>query len=173
MGVAIPVVSVVGHSGSGKTTLLEKLIRELKQRGYRLAVIKHHYHADFEFDVPVKDSDRFAHAGADEVVIAAPHSVVSIRTCEHPPELHEVTARIQGVDLIITEGYKRASAPKIEILRAGGLGEGADEPALVSRPDELLAIVSDRVFALEVPQFGLEEIAALADLIEARLIASG
>lgn len=167
----IPVVSVVGCSGSGKTTLLEKLIRELKRRGYRLAVIKHHYHADFEIDVPGKDSYRFAQAGADEVVIAAPHSVVSIRRCEHQPELAEVAARIQDVDLIITEGYKRASAPKIEVVRTGDLGEGAGEPVLVSRHDELLAIVSDHAFDLETPQFGLEDIAAMADLLEARVIA--
>jgi molybdopterin-guanine dinucleotide biosynthesis protein B len=32
----IPLVSVVGKSDAGKTTLLEKLIPELKRRGYRV-----------------------------------------------------------------------------------------------------------------------------------------
>jgi polynucleotide 5'-kinase involved in rRNA processing len=36
-----PAVSIVGKSNSGKTTLREKLVRELKLRGYRVATIKH------------------------------------------------------------------------------------------------------------------------------------
>jgi len=36
-----PIVSVVGKSKSGKTTLIEKLVQELRSRGYRVATIKH------------------------------------------------------------------------------------------------------------------------------------
>jgi molybdopterin-guanine dinucleotide biosynthesis protein MobB len=36
-----PVVSIVGRSQSGKTTLIEKLIPELKKRGYTVGTIKH------------------------------------------------------------------------------------------------------------------------------------
>lgn len=39
----IPVISFVGRSNSGKTTYLIKLISELKKRGYKVAVIKHHH----------------------------------------------------------------------------------------------------------------------------------
>ncbi|UCH43864.1 MAG: molybdopterin-guanine dinucleotide biosynthesis protein MobB, partial [Dehalococcoidales bacterium] len=35
-----PIISVIGNSGSGKTTLIERLIGELKSRGYRVATIK-------------------------------------------------------------------------------------------------------------------------------------
>ena len=168
----IPVVSVVGHSGSGKTTLLEKLIRELKRRGYRLAVIKHHYHTDFELDTPGKDSYRYAQAGADEVLIAAPNQVVSIRRCEADPSLADVTARIRDVDLVITEGYKRASAPKIEVYRTGQTGDSSAAAKLLSPPEELMAVVSDQVLALAVPTFGLEDVAGLADLLENRFLAA-
>ena len=40
----IPVVAISGFSESGKTTLIEKLIPELKRRGYRAASIKHSHH---------------------------------------------------------------------------------------------------------------------------------
>ena len=40
----IPIISVVGKSNVGKTTLLEKLLPELKKRGYRVATIKHDVH---------------------------------------------------------------------------------------------------------------------------------
>ena len=64
----IPIVSVVGRSGAGRTTLLEKLIPELKQRGYRVATIKHHAHPGFEIDQPGKDTWRHANAGSEQVV---------------------------------------------------------------------------------------------------------
>jgi len=48
-------ISVVGKSGSGKTTLIEKLIPELKRRGYRVGVVKHAFH-HFDMDKKGKDS---------------------------------------------------------------------------------------------------------------------
>ena len=40
-----PVVSIVAKGGTGKTTLLEKLIAELKGRGYRVGAVKHDAHS--------------------------------------------------------------------------------------------------------------------------------
>jgi predicted GTPase len=67
----VPVISVVGRSGVGKTTALVPVIAEIKRRGYRLGVVKHHVH-DFEIDQPGKDSWRHAQAGADAVALSAP-----------------------------------------------------------------------------------------------------
>lgn len=67
------VVCFVGHSGSGKATFLEKVVRELKGRGYRIAVIKHTPHG-FDMDRPGKDSVRFATAGADAVAVSSPRA---------------------------------------------------------------------------------------------------
>ena len=53
----IPVISVVGSSGAGKTTLLEKVVKELKSRGYKVAAVKHDSHS-FDIDHPGKDSWR-------------------------------------------------------------------------------------------------------------------
>ena len=36
----VPTVGFAGYSGSGKTTLIEQLVRSLKARGLRVAVIK-------------------------------------------------------------------------------------------------------------------------------------
>jgi molybdopterin-guanine dinucleotide biosynthesis protein MobB len=163
-GSPIPVVSIVGHSGSGKTTLLERLIHELKQRGYRLAVIKHHHHPDLQFDTPGKDSWRFAQAGADHIVLAGPGKVAHIRTFEKEPTLEHILTVIQDVDLILTEGYKHADAPKIEVSR----GETASP--LISAPEGLIAMASDRHFDVDVPQFNLEDIAGLATFLEARFL---
>jgi molybdopterin-guanine dinucleotide biosynthesis protein B len=52
------IISVVGKSQSGKTTLIEKLIPELKKRGYRIGTVKHTFH---EFDMDKKGKDSWRH----------------------------------------------------------------------------------------------------------------
>ena len=163
-GAPIPVVSVVGHSGSGKTTLLEKLVRELKQRGYRLAVIKHHHHRGLQFDTPGKDSYRFVQAGVDHVVLAGPDSAVHIRRFEEEPPVEALLPVIQDVDLILTEGYKHADTLKIEVNRFD------TQAPLISDRDSLIAVASDQHLDVDVPQFDLEDAAGLATFIETHLL---
>ncbi len=68
-----PIVSVVGKSKSGKTTLIEKLIQELKSRGYRVATIKH-IPQGVSFDEPGKDSWRHLQAGSEAASFSSTHS---------------------------------------------------------------------------------------------------
>lgn len=156
----IPVISIVGKSKSGRTTLVEKLIRELKQRGYRVGTIKHHSHPGFEVDKPGKDTWRHAQAGSDHVVISAPDKIASIRLVEREPDLHEIAATMTDVDVILTEGYFRSGQHRIEVVRA----ERSREP--VCQPEELLALASDFELSYGVPRFDLNDAAGLADLIE-------
>jgi len=155
----IPIISVVGKSGVGKTTFLEKLIAELKGRGLRVAVIKHDVHG-FQIDRPGKDSWRLAQAGSDSVVIASSKKLALIKRLEGEMTLGEIAAFLTDVDIILTEGYKRGDAPKIEVSRRGRGEE------LLCTPDELVAIVSDQPFDVDVPQFGLDDTAGIVDLLE-------
>jgi len=157
----IPLVAIVGKSDAGKTTLLEKLILELKRRGYRVATIKHDAH-QFEIDHPGKDSYRHFHAGADWAVIGSPEKLAVVRRLDRELTLGEIAAQIDGVDLILTEGYKR-EAPRgrrIEVSRQAHTTE------LISTPDDLLAIAADYPIELGVPVYGLDDAAGLIDLIE-------
>ncbi len=158
-----PVICIVGRSGSGKTTLLEKLIHELKRRGFRVGTVKHHSHAGIEIDRPGKDTWRHAQAGSDHVVIAAPDRVASIRRVDREPTLEEITATMRDVDVILAEGYKRTGQIKIEVVRAAR----SCEP--LCTPDELLALVTDVEIAYDVPRFELEDAPGLADLVETLL----
>jgi molybdopterin-guanine dinucleotide biosynthesis protein B len=157
--VAIPVVSVVGHGNVGKTTFLVRLIRELKRRGYRVGTIKHHLH-HFEVDQPGKDTWRHAEAGSDVVVISSPYKIAMIRRLDRELSLEEVLAAMPPVDVVITEGYKRGTKPKIEVLRH----EVSEELACDER--ELIAIVTDRPSDFQVPQFDLDDASGVADLLE-------
>lgn len=159
----IPVVSVVGKSNVGKTTLLEKLIPELKRRGYRVATVKHDAHS-FEMDQPGKDTWRHRQAGADVVVISSKDKVAMIKRVPQEVPLPEIAQMISDVDILLTEGYKRGPAPKIEVSRRALSSE------LLCTADELVAIVSDQPFGLPVPQLGLEDMAGLADILEARFL---
>ena len=156
----IPLITIIGKSGSGKTTLIEKLIQELSQRGYRLAAVKHHSHAGFEVDTPGKDSWRFAQAGSQQVVIAAPDKFATYRKLDHELSLDEVAAEIRGVDLILVEGYKRSNKPSIEIVRAE---KGAE---LIGSPEQIVAVATDLPEEFDVPRFHLDDIQGIATFIE-------
>jgi molybdopterin-guanine dinucleotide biosynthesis protein B len=159
----IPLVSVVGKSDAGKTTLLEKLIPELKRRGYRVATVKHDAHS-FEIDQPGKDTWRHRQAGADVVVISSKDKVAIIRSVDEEMSLLQIADTITGVDIILTEGFKRGPAPKIEVSRREKSSE------LLCSADELVAIASDQHFDLPVPQFGLDDAVGLVDTLERRFL---
>lgn len=158
----IPVVSFVGNSGVGKTTFLEKLISVLKDRGYRVAAIKHDVH-QFEVDYPGKDSWRLTQAGGDVVVLASAEKLAMIERLSEERPLSELVAMVKDrVDIALTEGYRGASASKIEVSRR------ACGSQLTARLDDLIALVTDQPFELPVPSFGLGEAGAVADFLEAR-----
>jgi molybdopterin-guanine dinucleotide biosynthesis protein B len=157
-------VSIIGYADSGKTTLLEKLIPELKRRGYRIAVIKHHHH-DVDLDQPGKDTWRHAAAGADTVVLASPAKIAVIQKLEEEKTLSEIIAGLPDVDLVFTEGYKKEAYPKIEVYRHG------ISPGILGTPGELLAMVSDTVLPVpEVAWLSPGDISGIADIIEERVI---
>lgn len=160
----IPIVSIVGKSDSGKTTLLEKLIPELKRRGVTVATVKHDVHG-FDIDVPGKDTWRHAQAGADVVFIANEQKMAMISRLKGALSLDEIAAMANGADIVLTEGYKRADKPKIEVSRRARSGE------LICTADELVAVASDQRFDIDVPQFDLDDATGLVDLIEERFLA--
>ncbi len=110
-----PIVSVIGRSDSGKTLFLEGLIPELKRRGYTVAIVKHNVHG-FDIDQPGKDSWRCAQAGADKVMISSSNKWALISRVDSELSLAEIQQLLNGVNIILTEGYSQCSAPKIEII---------------------------------------------------------
>ena len=160
-----PIISIVGKSDSGKTTLLQGLIAELKQRGYRVAIIKH-TKQELEFDTANKDTWRFSRAGSELTAISSANSLaVFTKVADNfsPQELAQAIS--EDYDLILTEGFKQGSFPKIEVHRQ----EQGKE--LVSAPDHLLAVVTDEPLETNAPQFSRNEVPRIADLIENTILA--
>ena len=129
-----PVVSFVAYSGTGKTTFLEKLIPKLKAYGLKIAIIKHDGHR-FDIDHEGKDSDRFTKAGADVTGLISSEKAVLMDNRTVDPE--EFLKKIDGVDLILTEGFKHGPWSKIMLHRKEN---GKPMPL---RPEECLAVISD------------------------------
>lgn len=154
----IPVVVLAGISGTGKTTFLEKLIRELKKRNLRVGTVKHDVHG-FEFDKPGKDTWRHSQAGADAVAISSPSKVAMVRTVDEELDLDQVAALLGMVDIVLVEGYKRSNKPKIEIQRM------AHSRKLICAPEEMIALVSDGDWQIDVPRFNLDDACGVADLL--------
>lgn len=161
----IPIVSIVGRSNTGKTTLIEKLIPELRRRGYRVATIKHNIHG-FDIDHEGKDSWRHKRAGARLTVIASPQRIAVIEDVSKDYELSELRDRyIRDVDIILSEGFKVNPHPKIEVIRA----EMKHAP-LCTAEDNLMAIVSDEPIDRGVPCLDIDDIQGVANLIEDRFL---
>jgi molybdopterin-guanine dinucleotide biosynthesis protein B len=153
------IVSIVGKSKSGKTALIEKLIRELKSRGYKVATIKHAM-GELALDKQGKDSWRHIQAGSEATAISSQEEFVLIKPMTERLNLEEMTRIFGGdYDIILTEGFKQGNAPKIEVHRKD---VGPPFGSLKKR----IAIVTDEPLETKVRQFSLENIEGLADLLE-------
>jgi len=161
-------VSFVAKSGTGKTTLLEKVISELKGRGYRVGVIKHDAHR-FDIDHPGKDSHRLTAAGADTMLISSPEKLAVIKKHAASPPIEDLIATYFGdVDIVLTEGFKMSGMPKIEVHRR------ERSNTLLCRGEHndptLVAVASDSPLELDVPVLALNDPVAVADFIVARFL---
>jgi molybdopterin-guanine dinucleotide biosynthesis protein MobB len=159
------IISFVGKSGSGKTTLLEKVITELKSRGYKIAIIKHSHHNN-DLDTAEKDTWRFTKAGTEISAINSLDNLAIYRKMDGFFEPHDIANYINlDYDVMLTEGFKGSKYPKIEVHR----GEQGKE--LLTDPKLLLAVVTDEPLDINVPQFSREDVKGIADIIEKRILA--
>lgn len=129
------VLGIVGWSGSGKTTLIVALLPLLRAAGLQISTVKHAHHG-FDMDQPGKDSHRHRLAGAHEVVVASSRRWALLH--EQEADLPSLLARMEPVDLVLVEGYKSHSHPKLEVFRPG-LGK----PSLWDQEPEVVAVASD------------------------------
>ena len=164
----LPMLGFAAYSGTGKTTLLLKLLPLLKSTGLRIAVVKHAHHA-FEMDQPGKDSYRLRTAGADEMLIAGRCRIGWVRECpDHAgePGLAEVLSVLepQRLDLVLVEGFKAESFPKIELHRAG-----TGRPLLFPNDPDIIAIATDEdELACDpggLPRLSINDPVAIAEFI--------
>jgi len=150
-------IGLAGWSGAGKTTLLRKLIPALVGQGLRVSTCKHAHHA-FDVDKPGKDSYEHRAAGASEVLVASSTRWALVH--EHreaaEPNLRALLAKLEPVDLVIVEGWKREPHPKIEVYRA------ANQQSPLHPTDRSIVAVASDVPFFGIPTIDLDDVAAVA-----------
>jgi molybdopterin-guanine dinucleotide biosynthesis protein B len=138
----------------------------MKARGHRVATVARSDEGP-ALESLAKDTERYASAGSEMIVVGSPDAVTCVRRVEGEASLDElVWTAGEEYELILAEGFRESGFPKIEVHRAA-VGGG-----LVCRKDELLAVASDTPLDIDVPRFGLDDAASLADLIEAKVLAT-
>ena len=161
----VPVLGFAAHSGAGKTTLIKAVIPRLKSHGLRIGVIKHAHHG-FEIDYPGKDSYEVRKAGADQVLVgsASRWALIVETDSGTQPELSEMMKHLVtgSLDLILVEGFKPASFPKIELHR-----HALNKPLLCEQDETIIAVAtdSDVPLGLDLPLLNLNDTTAIADFI--------
>ena len=148
---------IVGWKNSGKTTLMSRVIREVAAQGFTVSAIKHTHHA-VDLDRPGKDTFRHREAGAAQVALASSRGALE-------PSLDELAAKLDPVDLVLVEGFKKHAHPKVEAHR------DATGKSLLAREDATITAVatanpdSEIVAGLSIPLLSLDDPAAVAAFI--------
>ncbi|HEX2655439.1 MAG TPA: molybdopterin-guanine dinucleotide biosynthesis protein B [Xanthobacteraceae bacterium] len=155
------VIGLAGWSGAGKTTLLAKLIPGIVARGLKVSTIKHAHH-EFDIDQPGKDSHTHRAAGASEVLVSSARRWALVHELRGEPEydLAALLQKLAPVDLVIVEGFKHGSHPKLEIYR-----EVVGKPPLYIEDPYVVAIASDQPLKASIPTIALDNIDAMIDVM--------
>ena len=162
-----PIVGFAGFSGSGKTTLLRGVLGLLRERGIKVALIKHAHHT-FEMDYPGKDSYELRKSGADTILIASRDrwAMIEEKTKPAEPDIFSLFQRLEKTekDLILVEGFKEAPIPKIEVYRPG-----VNENLLCENDSQFIAVVSDiqrpASSGVDIPWMDIENVNQITDFV--------
>ena len=155
------VIGLAGWSGAGKTTLLTRLIPHFVAEGLRVSTVKHAHH-NFDVDVPGKDSWIHRQSGATEVLISSSRRWALMHELREAsePSLREHLKRMSSVDLVIVEGFKADTHPKIEVYRSAN-----GKPLLFPDDPAIVGIATDQKIDTRLPLADLDDIPAIAAMI--------
>ena len=137
------IISVIGRKNAGKTTLAVALTSELARRGHRVMTIKHGHHPA-SVDRAGTDTWRHFNEGrAERTLIASPDlRVLFERSPDDYDPIGLARRYMQGADIVVTEGFKAAPLPKIEVFRRSA-GERPLYDASSPNAGEWVAIITD------------------------------
>ena len=158
---------VTGLSDSGKTTLVCRLLPRLRERGLRVATVKHAHHG-FDLLPAGHPARAWRTAGARDIVLAAPDRVARLSETgdDGEPPLERLLRSLHQADLVLIEGYKRGGHDKIEVRRGAG-----EAPLLAAEDPTIVAIASDRLvpaaasLGRAVPVFDIDDVAEIASFV--------
>ena len=151
------ICGIVGWKNSGKTYFAQKLINYFNSKNFKVASIKHAHH---EFDIDKPNTDSFLHrrAGSQEILVSSSKRWVKIVELRGTKErkLSDLLNELDSPDIVIVEGFKNESHPKLEIIK-----EDTND-YLFTKLNTITGIVSDKKIDTLIPQFQKENIDGVA-----------
>ena len=159
-----PVPFVIsGVKNSGKTTMVTRLLPILTAKGLKVATVKHDGH-DFDADVPGTDSYRHFHAGAYGTAIYSGTKFSVVKRQEGLTE-DDMASFFPEADLLLYEGFKWTSYPKIELVRAGNSREPVCDPATLKAIATNLPTEAWVEWKMnDVPVYDMDDVEGLAEV---------
>jgi molybdopterin-guanine dinucleotide biosynthesis protein B len=108
------VFTVTGGTGSGKTTTIERLIAELKRRGFSVGTVKEIHNEQFKMDTPGKNTYRHRQAGADTVTALGYYETDVMYN--YKMDIRRLLSHYTE-DYVILEGVNYINAPGIAVAK--------------------------------------------------------
>ncbi len=159
-----PVLCIVGRSASDRGAVIEGLVRELATQNVRVAVIARGRKGP-RLDRVAKAAGRYASAGSEMVMLSSPDTVTTMRRVEEEPPLDALVWELRDeYDIVLVDGFRHSSYPKLEAHRA------AEGEELLCHKNELLAVVGDRPPGIDILSFAADDFPSLAKLIRQRFL---
>ena len=143
---------MIGRKNAGKTTLAVALTSELARRGHRVMTIKHGHHPA-SVDRPGTDTWRHFNEGrAERTLISSPElRVLFERSPDDYDPIGLVRRYMQGADIVVTEGFKAAPLPKIEVYRQTIGDRPIYDPATPDAAQWVAIVTDDPDFVADCP----------------------
>ena len=158
----------------GKTKLIEQITERLTREGFQVATVKHLHGS---FDTAEKDTWRHLEAGAVLTVASTPTEVITIKRKVNPTLEEALEAVYVKPDLVLVEGYKDSSIPKILCAE-----DASDVQAMVSKVSNIVMVsgsITEKAREMErvkkrfseIGVYGFEEVvAALKDRLARKIL---
>jgi molybdopterin-guanine dinucleotide biosynthesis protein B len=108
------ILGFYGNSNSGKTTLVVKVIKALKDMGYKVGSLKHIHEPNFTIDTENTDTWKHTQAGSELVVgHSGSEAAILVNKTLNPLEVTDILHKIMDLDIIIVEGFWNEDIPKV------------------------------------------------------------
>ena len=158
------IIGISGWKSVGKTFYASLVIKLLVERGYKVGSIKHAHH-DFDIDKPGTDSYKHRDAGSSQVIISSSRRWAKITENNEQNEksIEELIEEFDNVDIIVVEGFKKESHPKIEILSENSKNKNKEIK-------NVIAVVSDDLIDTDTPVFKKNDIENLVEFIIKKIL---
>jgi len=154
---------ISARKSAGKTAVGTKIVKELKTRGFKVAVVKHVFH---RIDVQGKDSDRYRRAGAENIVLVSERELGFLSYGDWGQKLENIVQKLPiSENIVLVEGFKKIrDLPKIIVLK-----EPSEFEELRKYVGNCLAIVCKEPSKLpeetKCKKFSFNEVGKVVDII--------